>query len=147
MIFVRQQGEVLPSDFLISRQGAVGRDQPLNANSAAAVAGFLCLGISSDDPGATSGSRYEQGITRRVAVLHCVATVPSPLMLDTGAIIATTTDYAAVRELVADVFAEGIEATVPATVRGNRGRSFVAEEERGGARRARRETRIGQERH
>lgn len=74
MIFVRQQGEVLPSDFLISRQGAVGRDQPLNANSAAAVAGFLCLGISSDDPGATSGSRYEQGITRRVAVLHCVAT-------------------------------------------------------------------------
>jgi hypothetical protein len=46
MIFVRQQGEVLPSDFLISRQGAVGRDQPLNANSAAAVAGFLCLGIS-----------------------------------------------------------------------------------------------------
>jgi hypothetical protein len=45
MIFVRQQGEVLPSDFLISRHGAVGRDQPLNANSAAAVAGFLCLGI------------------------------------------------------------------------------------------------------
>jgi hypothetical protein len=34
-----------------------------------------------------------------------------------GAIIATTADYAAVRELVADVFAEGIEATVPATVR------------------------------
>ena len=115
MIFVRQQGEVLPSDFLISRQGAVGRDQPLNANSAAAVAGFLCLGISSDDPGATSGSRYEQGITRRVAVLHCVETVPSPLMLDTGAVVATTADYAAVRELVADVFAEGIEATVQET--------------------------------
>jgi hypothetical protein len=35
----------------------------------------------------------------------------------TGAIIATTADYATVRELVADVFAEGIEATVPATVR------------------------------
>ena len=34
-----------------------------------------------------------------------------------GAIIATTADYAAVRELVADVFAEGIEATVPTTVR------------------------------
>jgi len=33
MIFVRQQGEVLPSDFLISRQGAVGRDQPLKANT------------------------------------------------------------------------------------------------------------------
>jgi hypothetical protein len=38
-------------------------------------------------------------------------------MLDTGAIVATTADYAAVRELVADVFAEGIEATVPTTVR------------------------------
>jgi hypothetical protein len=35
----------------------------------------------------------------------------------TGAITATTSDYAAVRELVADVFAEGIEPTVPATVR------------------------------
>jgi hypothetical protein len=35
----------------------------------------------------------------------------------TGAIIATTSDYAAIRELVADVFSEGIEATVPATVR------------------------------
>jgi hypothetical protein len=34
-----------------------------------------------------------------------------------GAIIATTMDYAAVRELVADVFAEGIEATVPESVR------------------------------
>ena len=32
-------------------------------------------------------------------------------------IIATTADYATVRELVADVFAEGIEATVPTTVR------------------------------
>ena len=38
-------------------------------------------------------------------------------MLDTGAVVATTADYAAVRELVADVFAEGIEATVPTTVR------------------------------
>jgi hypothetical protein len=37
-------------------------------------------------------------------------------MLDTGAIVATTADYAAVRELVADVFAEGIEATMPATI-------------------------------
>jgi hypothetical protein len=36
---------------------------------------------------------------------------------ESGAIIATTADYAAVRELVADVFAEGIEATVPTTVR------------------------------
>jgi hypothetical protein len=36
---------------------------------------------------------------------------------ETGAIIATTADYAAVRELVADGFAEGIEATVPETVR------------------------------
>jgi hypothetical protein len=36
---------------------------------------------------------------------------------ETGAIIATTADYATVRELVADVFAEGIDATVPATVR------------------------------
>jgi hypothetical protein len=35
----------------------------------------------------------------------------------TGAIIATAADYATVRELVADVFAEGIEATVPVTVR------------------------------
>jgi hypothetical protein len=35
---------------------------------------------------------------------------------EAGAIIATTADYAAVRELVAEVFAEGIEATVPATV-------------------------------
>src|SRR5882672_3435774 len=35
----------------------------------------------------------------------------------TGAIIATVADYATVRELVADVFAEGIEATVPGTVR------------------------------
>jgi DNA-binding transcriptional ArsR family regulator len=34
-----------------------------------------------------------------------------------GAIVATTADYAAVRELVAEVFAEGIEATVPETVR------------------------------
>jgi hypothetical protein len=32
-------------------------------------------------------------------------------------IIATTADYATVRELVADVFAEGIEATVPGTAR------------------------------
>jgi hypothetical protein len=30
----------------------------------------------------------------------------------TGAIFATTADYAAVRELVADVFAEGIEASL-----------------------------------
>jgi hypothetical protein len=36
---------------------------------------------------------------------------------ESGAIIATTADYATVRELMADVFAEGIEATVPATVR------------------------------
>lgn len=36
---------------------------------------------------------------------------------ETGAIIATTVDYATVRELVADVFAEGIEATVPESVR------------------------------
>ena len=35
----------------------------------------------------------------------------------TGAIIATVADYATLRELVADVFAEGIEATVPTTVR------------------------------
>jgi len=35
----------------------------------------------------------------------------------TGAIVATTVDYAAVRELVADVFAEGIEAMVSTTVR------------------------------
>ena len=35
---------------------------------------------------------------------------------ETGAIIATTKNYAAVRELVADVFAEGIEPTVPAPV-------------------------------
>src|SRR5260370_40877235 len=35
----------------------------------------------------------------------------------TGAIIAPPADYAVVRELVAEVFAEGIEATVPATVR------------------------------
>jgi hypothetical protein len=34
----------------------------------------------------------------------------------TGAIIATTADYAAVREPVANVFAEGIEATVQETV-------------------------------
>ncbi|RIK45856.1 MAG: hypothetical protein DCC58_05100 [Chloroflexi bacterium] len=34
-----------------------------------------------------------------------------------GAIIATLDDYAAVRELVADVIAEGVEATVPATMR------------------------------
>jgi hypothetical protein len=37
---------------------------------------------------------------------------------ESGAIIATTANYVAARELVADVFAEGIEATVPATVRG-----------------------------
>jgi hypothetical protein len=35
----------------------------------------------------------------------------------TGAILATTMDYATVRELVADVFAEAIEATVKLTVR------------------------------
>lgn len=35
---------------------------------------------------------------------------------ETGAIIATTVDYAAVQELVAEVFAEGIEATVRETV-------------------------------
>jgi len=35
----------------------------------------------------------------------------------TGAIVATIVDYAAVRELVADVFAEGIEAMVSTTVR------------------------------
>jgi len=34
-----------------------------------------------------------------------------------GRIIATVDDYAAVRELVAKLFAEGIEATVPATIR------------------------------
>jgi hypothetical protein len=34
-----------------------------------------------------------------------------------GRIIATRTDYAVVRDLVADMFAEGIEATVPKTVR------------------------------
>lgn len=34
-----------------------------------------------------------------------------------GRIVATTGDYAAVRELVADLISEGIEATVPATVR------------------------------
>jgi hypothetical protein len=34
-----------------------------------------------------------------------------------GAIIAAIEDYAVVRELVADVFAEGMDATVPATVR------------------------------
>ena len=37
---------------------------------------------------------------------------------ESGAIIATTANYVAARELVADVFAEGIEATVLATVRG-----------------------------
>jgi hypothetical protein len=36
---------------------------------------------------------------------------------DGGAIVASITDYATVRELVADLFAEGIEATVAATVR------------------------------
>jgi hypothetical protein len=36
---------------------------------------------------------------------------------DQGRIIATLTDYAAVRNLVADLFAEGIEATIPKTVR------------------------------
>ena len=35
----------------------------------------------------------------------------------TGAIIATTEDYSVVRDLVADVFAEGIGATVSTTVR------------------------------
>jgi hypothetical protein len=36
---------------------------------------------------------------------------------EAGAIIATLEDYAVVRALVADLFAEGIEATVPSTVR------------------------------
>jgi hypothetical protein len=36
---------------------------------------------------------------------------------DQGRIVATVADYKAVRDLVAKVFAEGIEATVPATVR------------------------------
>jgi hypothetical protein len=36
---------------------------------------------------------------------------------DHGRIVATLADYSAVRELVAKLFAEGIEATVPATVR------------------------------
>ena len=36
---------------------------------------------------------------------------------DRGAIIASITDYATVRELVADLFSEGIEATVSTTVR------------------------------
>jgi len=34
-----------------------------------------------------------------------------------GCIIATLEDYAVVRELVADLISEGVEATVPATVR------------------------------
>src|SRR3712207_2890179 len=37
-----------------------------------------------------------------------------------GRIVATVEDYAAVRELVADLVSEGIEATVPATVREDR---------------------------
>ncbi len=38
-------------------------------------------------------------------------------LTEAGAIIATVQDYAVVRELVADLFSEGIEATVSATVR------------------------------
>jgi hypothetical protein len=65
--------------------------------------------LLSDDPGAIGQSRYKKGET---GVLRA-----SRNRDESGAIIATTADYAAVRELVADVFAEGIEATVPATVR------------------------------
>ena len=36
---------------------------------------------------------------------------------DTGRIVATLEDYGVVRELIADVVAEGVEATVPATMR------------------------------
>ncbi len=47
-----------------------------------------------------------------------------------GRIVATTEDYARVRELVADLVSEGIEATVPATIRETVGalRSLYAED-------------------
>ena len=61
-------------------------------------------------------------------------------------IIATTADYATGRELVADVFAEGIEATVAGTVRETVDAVVALKKTRGVARRARREARIGQER-
>ena len=56
-------------------------------------------------------------------------------------------DYAAVRELVADLFAQGIEATVPATVRETVECSGGPERTGSVARRARREARARQERH
>ena len=66
---------------------------------------------------------------------------------EAGAIIATIEDYAVVRELVADLFSEGIEATVLEYGSGNRRCRCGAQERRGVAGRARREARAGQKCH
>jgi hypothetical protein len=52
-------------------------------------------------------------LIRAHAILHQASRNRTP----DGRIVATLEDYARVRELVADLFSEGIEATVPATVR------------------------------
>ena len=52
-------------------------------------------------------------LIRAHALLHCA----SRDRYEVGAIIATIPDYAVVRKLVADLFSEGIEATVSITVR------------------------------
>jgi hypothetical protein len=66
--------------------------------------------------------RVSSSASRPVAVVvtiraHALLHRASPDRNEAGAIIATVGDYAVVRELVAEVFAEGMDATVPATVR------------------------------
>jgi hypothetical protein len=67
---------------------------------------------------ARKGPRRRQGTIPTVLIqAHALLHRASRNCNEAGAIIATIEDYAVVRALVADLFSEGIEATVPATVR------------------------------
>ena len=61
--------------------------------------------------------RRDFGLVLNLVCAHAVLHQASRERNEEGRIVATVEDYAAVRALVADLIAEGVEATVPATVR------------------------------
>jgi len=61
--------------------------------------------------------RRDFGAVLNLIRAHAILHQASRERTDDGRVIATLEDYARVRELVADLVSEGIEATVPATVR------------------------------
>ena len=61
--------------------------------------------------------RRDFGAVRNLIRAHAILQQASRERDSEGRILATLEDYAAIRELVADLISEGVEATVPATVR------------------------------